>query len=458
MAQTIGATTTNFALDVQGLPEVIYTSAGNSYLHLPGVIMAESAEGEVRYLLSDGLGSVRQAADETGAVVSYNEFDPYGNPVQNGSEPYGFTGEWWENEVGLLHLRARWLLPQDGIFLSRDAVESEPPYLYVRGNPINYADPTGYQSPGEIGMGGGLVITCVLAAPECAAAILVGATVIVAIGAVVIIYVSFDYAAQHPELSRPTYPPGPMPAPAPAPPQVYPDPQAGTGENPLSLPAIYQAPRPQSGGTPNPRPTSTPPPFPIPTCTPDRDNNNHKVLTVGDGNFGYSNSLYTLHPDWKITATNFGNGSNSQDYDGGYGNLTRYTNVDATKLHSGRITKNNRYDAIIFNNPAVTINNHVDGPQTARLISLFRRSAYRVLAPGGEIHINVTKSLLLKYPEIYPRLGLPDNKASTLDNLPRFGQSRYYAPYTPHYSSGDPMQFYRDNPTNVRVMLNFVYR
>jgi hypothetical protein len=98
-------------LDVQGLPEVIYTSEGHTYLHLPGVIVAESAEGEVRYLLGDGLGSVRQAVDDTGTVVTYNEFDPYGNPVQNGGEPYGFTGEWWEDDVSLLYLRARWYAP-----------------------------------------------------------------------------------------------------------------------------------------------------------------------------------------------------------------------------------------------------------------------------------------------------------------------------------------------------------
>jgi YD repeat-containing protein len=116
VAQTVGATTTNLALDsASALPEVIYTSAGNSYLHLPGVIMAQSASGERRYLLSDGLGSVRQAVDDTGSVVAYNEFDPYGNPIVNRQSeignPYGFTGEWWQAEVGLLHLRARWHLP-----------------------------------------------------------------------------------------------------------------------------------------------------------------------------------------------------------------------------------------------------------------------------------------------------------------------------------------------------------
>ena len=143
VGQTIGLSTTHFALDVQGLPEVIYTSEGNAYLHLPGVIMAESAEGEVRYLLSDGLGSVRQGVDETGAVVAYNEFDPYGNPVQNDSTPYGFTGEWWEEDVELLHLRARWYAPDTGTFLSVDSVEGEPPYQYVRGNPVNLTDPSG---------------------------------------------------------------------------------------------------------------------------------------------------------------------------------------------------------------------------------------------------------------------------------------------------------------------------
>jgi hypothetical protein len=60
-------------------------AAGETYFHLLGVIVTEKA-GEVRYLLSDGLGSIRQAVDETGAVVAYSEFDPYGNPVQNGSD------------------------------------------------------------------------------------------------------------------------------------------------------------------------------------------------------------------------------------------------------------------------------------------------------------------------------------------------------------------------------------
>jgi RHS repeat-associated protein len=156
VAQTAGLTTTYFALDVQGLPEVIYTSDGDAYLHLPGVIVAESASGERRYLLSDGLGSVRQATDEDGQVVAYHEFDPYGVPVQNGGEPYGFTGEWWEDQVDLLHLRARWYDPDIARFLTQDAWQGDyrqpmsmNPYLYSLANPANFFDPSGHFATNE---------------------------------------------------------------------------------------------------------------------------------------------------------------------------------------------------------------------------------------------------------------------------------------------------------------------
>gem|GEM_PF-5978362 len=144
MAQVTDGVTTTFTLDVAGgLPEVIYTSDNEVFLHLPGVIVTESSTGETRYLLSDGLGSIRHAVDESGSVVTYSEFDPYGNPIQHGSEPYGYTGEWWGSYIELLHLRARWYSPGTGTFLSVDPVGSEPPYQYVKGNPINWVDPSG---------------------------------------------------------------------------------------------------------------------------------------------------------------------------------------------------------------------------------------------------------------------------------------------------------------------------
>ncbi len=127
VGQTVGVSTTHFALDVQGLPEVIYTSEDEAYLHLPDVSVTEQA-GETRYLLSDGLGSVRQAMDDNGSVVVYNEFDPYGNPIVNRKSeivnPYSYTGECWQDELELLHLRACFLKTAEvfcGTFLSEFA-------------------------------------------------------------------------------------------------------------------------------------------------------------------------------------------------------------------------------------------------------------------------------------------------------------------------------------------------
>ena len=71
VAQTKGATTTHFALDsTMGLPEVIAsrsvtnTSEDNTYLHLAGLIVTQNPNGDTRYLLSDGLGSVRHIVDD----------------------------------------------------------------------------------------------------------------------------------------------------------------------------------------------------------------------------------------------------------------------------------------------------------------------------------------------------------------------------------------------------------
>ncbi|MCP4357373.1 MAG: hypothetical protein GY796_05065, partial [Chloroflexi bacterium] len=64
-------------------------------------------------------------------------------PTESCKYSYGYTGEWYQGYINLLHLRARWYSVGTGTFLSVDPVESEPPYQYVRGNPVNWVDPSG---------------------------------------------------------------------------------------------------------------------------------------------------------------------------------------------------------------------------------------------------------------------------------------------------------------------------
>ena len=66
------------------------------------------------------------------------------------SQSYGYTGEWYEGYIGLLHLRARWLMPYLNQFISPDPIipdyfnpQSLNRYSYVLNNPVNLTDPTG---------------------------------------------------------------------------------------------------------------------------------------------------------------------------------------------------------------------------------------------------------------------------------------------------------------------------
>jgi RHS repeat-associated protein len=69
----------------------------------------------------------------------------------------GYTGEWWDDGVGLLYLRARWYDARTGRFTQVDPVpgyaqipRSLHIYIYAWDDPINWIDPSGLQAaPGD---------------------------------------------------------------------------------------------------------------------------------------------------------------------------------------------------------------------------------------------------------------------------------------------------------------------
>lgn len=103
----------------------------------------------------DGLGSVRQLADSTGAVTLTRRYDPFGNAlssVGSGASVFGFAGE-QTDATGLEYLRARYYAPAQGRLTTRDAWvgDSNRPmsynaWLYVYSNPVNDSDPSGFDS------------------------------------------------------------------------------------------------------------------------------------------------------------------------------------------------------------------------------------------------------------------------------------------------------------------------
>jgi RHS repeat-associated protein len=140
---------------VVSLTQVLAADGGTDQTrYLFGLDLIYQDDGnETRYLLADGLGSVRTelVSDTVEAVTTYS---PYGNLLaQTGASGtvYGFTGEQYDSATDLLYLRARYYNPYIYRFLTPDSIvpeftgpQSLNPYAYVQNNPVNFVDPSGH--------------------------------------------------------------------------------------------------------------------------------------------------------------------------------------------------------------------------------------------------------------------------------------------------------------------------
>ena len=111
------------------------------------------------------MGSVRALVDDAAAVVSSHSYSPIGVPDSDYGAGFGFTGEPtdWND---LIYLRARYMSPNMGTFLSLDpfeGVQNRPMslngYSWVEGNPVMLTDPSGMDfGIGIIIVGVGLIL------------------------------------------------------------------------------------------------------------------------------------------------------------------------------------------------------------------------------------------------------------------------------------------------------------
>jgi RHS repeat-associated protein len=108
------------------------------------------------YLLSDGIvGSITHATDSSGQVKDEYRYDAFGirstaSQTSSSHGHYGYTGQEYDEESGLLYLRARYYDPSIGRFISADPFwgrleepASQNRYTYVHNNPLIYSDPSG---------------------------------------------------------------------------------------------------------------------------------------------------------------------------------------------------------------------------------------------------------------------------------------------------------------------------
>jgi len=122
--------------------------------YLGGGLEGQIAGTNYSYYHQDGLGSVVTMTNPSGNVTDTYDFDEFGSQIMSqGTTPnaYRYTGQQSDADSGLLYLRARYYEPSTGRFITQDTYKGDPKdpaslnlYVYCRGNPIKYNDPSGY--------------------------------------------------------------------------------------------------------------------------------------------------------------------------------------------------------------------------------------------------------------------------------------------------------------------------
>ena len=119
-------------------------------------LISQECDGKKSYYVYDGHGSVRALADESGKVTDTYVYDAFGNlisSVGNTRNDFLFAGEQFDPVTGLYYLRARYMNPSVGRFITMDSYEgsiddpvSLHKYLYANANPVSNSDPSGYKN------------------------------------------------------------------------------------------------------------------------------------------------------------------------------------------------------------------------------------------------------------------------------------------------------------------------
>ena len=147
-----------YQYDKSGRDKASYTYANNTRvsgdLKKSAVKYVSETPGDYSYLY-DGLGNVTQDA-KNGDISNSYEYDPFG-AVVSGAEindvVFTSNGEEYTEATGLQYLRARYLNPTIGRFMSEDPYEgttgnimTQNRYAYAENDPVNRRDPGGHKS------------------------------------------------------------------------------------------------------------------------------------------------------------------------------------------------------------------------------------------------------------------------------------------------------------------------
>jgi RHS repeat-associated protein len=115
-----------------------------------GSLLAQIDSSGIAYAVPDALGNIVGYADGNGAIVAAREFTPFGRVIAATSSspdyPIGYSGQYTDEETGLVYYGLRYYSPRLGRFVNRDPIEEAGGnnlYAFVGNSPVNGWDVRG---------------------------------------------------------------------------------------------------------------------------------------------------------------------------------------------------------------------------------------------------------------------------------------------------------------------------
>jgi len=157
VGKTVDGNVTAYVQDLGApLPVVLVETAnGQDMRYLCGLDLLAQTRPDAtrRWYHADALGSTRVLTEVGGTAVAGYDYDAFGavrGQTDGGDNPFSFTGEQLDTELGLVYLRARYYDPEIGRFTSRDQfialwtkTSALNPYSYAANGPTVGSDPGG---------------------------------------------------------------------------------------------------------------------------------------------------------------------------------------------------------------------------------------------------------------------------------------------------------------------------
>jgi len=161
ISKTTDGVTTNYLVNPNGALAMVlaeYDANGTctaEYLRANGLVSRKRTDG-ISFYLTDGGGSVRMLADEHETITDTYTYDAFGVLISSTgttANEFRYRGEQCDTSTGNYYLRARYMDPSTGTFISSDSYSGSTgnpislhKYLYANANPVSYSDPSGYIS------------------------------------------------------------------------------------------------------------------------------------------------------------------------------------------------------------------------------------------------------------------------------------------------------------------------